>query len=175
MSAVIVAAPASRWPTAHRSWRTPCRPASAWSGSGFLVSLPDGPQYTNHLGTVHASALLAAAEAGSGAFLVRQFGEASGYLPVVRRLEAKFRKPPGGALPPGLVVPVEEVWDRRRGRERETYTLQGYSPVLGNRPPELNSPGGLQKPVVLVSSNEGASPADQRGQGSRASTRYSIT
>jgi len=51
-------------------------------------------------------------------------------------LEAKFRKPPGGALPPGLVVPVEEVWDRRRGRERETYTLQGYSPVLGNRPPE---------------------------------------
>ena len=136
MSAVIVAAPPSRWPTAHRSWRTPCRPASAWSGSGFLVSLPDGPQYTNHLGTVHASALLAAAEAGSGAFLVRQFGEASGYLPVVRRLEAKFRKPPGGALPPGLVVPVEEVWDRRRGRERETYTLQGYSPVLGNRPPE---------------------------------------
>ncbi len=55
------------------------------SGSGFLVSLPDGPQYTNHLGTVHASALLAAAEAGSGAFLVRQFGEASGYLPVFRR------------------------------------------------------------------------------------------
>src|SRR5712692_3405735 len=37
------------------------------SGSGFLVSLPDGPQYTNHLGTVHASALLAAAEAGSPA------------------------------------------------------------------------------------------------------------
>ena len=29
------------------------------------------------------------------------------------------------------------AWDRRRGRERETYTLQGYSPVLGNRPPEL--------------------------------------
>ena len=28
-----------------------------------LVCLPDGPQYTNHLGTVHASALLAVAEA----------------------------------------------------------------------------------------------------------------
>jgi len=79
------------------------------SGSGFLVSLPDGPQYTNHLGTVHASALLATAEAGSGAFLVRQFGEASGHLPVVRRLEAKFRKPARGRVAARACVPVEEV------------------------------------------------------------------
>ena len=40
--------------------------------SGFLVSLPAGPQYANHLGTIHAGALLAVAEAGSGAYLVRQ-------------------------------------------------------------------------------------------------------
>ena len=33
---------------------------AAPSQSGFLVSLPDRSQYTNHLGTVHASALLAA-------------------------------------------------------------------------------------------------------------------
>src|SRR3989442_13137707 len=26
-----------------------------------------------------------------------------------------------------------------RGTEREAYTLQGYSPVLGNRPPELRA------------------------------------
>jgi hypothetical protein len=32
-------------------------PAAA--GSGFLVSLPAGPQYANHLGTVHAVALSA--------------------------------------------------------------------------------------------------------------------
>jgi acyl-coenzyme A thioesterase PaaI-like protein len=44
-------------------------------GSGFLVSRPGGPRYTNHLGTVHAAALLAVAEAGSGAFLVRTFGD----------------------------------------------------------------------------------------------------
>ena len=37
--------------------------------SGFLVSLPEDPKYTNHVGTVHASALLAVAEAGSAAFL----------------------------------------------------------------------------------------------------------
>src|SRR5687768_16586134 len=45
----------------------------------FLVSLPGLPQYTNHLGTVHASALLAVAEAGSGAFLVRHLGDPAGY------------------------------------------------------------------------------------------------
>ncbi len=66
--------------------------------SGCLVSLPGLPQYTNHLGTVHASALLALAEAGSGACLLRQLGEASGYLPVVRRLTARFRRPANGRV-----------------------------------------------------------------------------
>ncbi|MGV3721038.1 MAG: PaaI family thioesterase [Actinomycetota bacterium] len=61
--------------------------------SGFLVTLPAGPEHGNHLGTVHASALLAVAEAGSGAFLVRHLGDADGLVPVVRRLDAKFRKP----------------------------------------------------------------------------------
>ena len=62
------------------------------SDSGLLVSLPPSPQYTNHLGTVHASALLALAEAGSAEFLLRHFGDVAGYVPVVRRLDAKFRK-----------------------------------------------------------------------------------
>lgn len=35
--------------------------------SGFLVALPADPEHGNHLGTVHASALLTVAEAGSGA------------------------------------------------------------------------------------------------------------
>src|SRR5262245_23280331 len=38
--------------------------------SGCLVYLPADPKYANHLGTVHASALLAVAEAGSGAALI---------------------------------------------------------------------------------------------------------
>ena len=54
-------------------------PAAA--GSGFLVSLPAGPQYANHLGTVHAVALLAVAEAGAGAFLARQAGVPAGLVP----------------------------------------------------------------------------------------------
>src|SRR6266849_9241306 len=63
-----------------------------------LLRLPSGDQYLNHLGTVHASAQLALAEASSGEFLLRHFGSAQGILPVVRRLEAKFRKPANGVV-----------------------------------------------------------------------------
>jgi acyl-coenzyme A thioesterase PaaI-like protein len=77
--------------------------------SGFLVSLPAGPQYTNHLGTVHAVALLAVAEAGAGAFLARQAGVPAGLVPVVRRLEAKFRRPATGRVSARCAVPPGEV------------------------------------------------------------------
>jgi acyl-coenzyme A thioesterase PaaI-like protein len=77
--------------------------------SGFLVALPAGPQYTNHLGTVHASALLAVAEAGSGAFLVEQLGASAGFIPVVRRLEATFRKPARGRVSARCTVSADEV------------------------------------------------------------------
>jgi acyl-coenzyme A thioesterase PaaI-like protein len=79
---------------------------------GFLVGLPDGPQYTNHLGTVHASALVAVAEAGSGEFLARHLGDggdAAGFVPVVRRLESKFRKPASGRVWARASVPPEQV------------------------------------------------------------------
>ena len=65
---------------------------------GKLLQLPTGEQYGNHLGTVHASALLALAEASSGEFLLRHFGSSAGFVPVVRRLEAKFRKPANGSV-----------------------------------------------------------------------------
>jgi len=80
---------------------------SAPQDSVFLVTLPEGPQFGNHLGTVHASALLAVAEAGSGAFLVKHLGTASGFVPVVRRLEAKFRKPARGRVSARCSSPPE--------------------------------------------------------------------
>jgi acyl-coenzyme A thioesterase PaaI-like protein len=87
----------------------------------LLVTLPAGPQYTNHLGTVHASALLAVAEAGSGAFLVRHLGSGDGFVPVVRRLEARFRKPASGPVSARASVSPDEVarWSQEladRGR-----------------------------------------------------------
>ena len=63
-----------------------------------LLTLAAGPQYLNHLGTVHAGALLALAEASSGEFLLRHLGHLEGIIPVVRRLESKFRKPAHGSV-----------------------------------------------------------------------------
>ncbi len=90
-------------------------------GSDFLISLPDDVKYTNHLGTVHASALFAVAEAASGLFLLRHFGEDAGLVPVVRRVEAKFRKPGRGRISARALVAPEEAsrWSEelaRRGR-----------------------------------------------------------
>lgn len=74
-----------------------------------LLRLPSGPQYLNHLGTVHASAQLALAEATSGEFLLRAFGPDSGVIPVVRRLESKFRKPARGSLTSTVTTPSEAL------------------------------------------------------------------
>jgi acyl-coenzyme A thioesterase PaaI-like protein len=112
--------------------------------SEFLVSLPDGPQYTNPLGTVHASALLAVAEAGSGEFLIRQLGSGLGYLPVVRRLEAKFRKPGSGQLWARAAVPQEEI-------ARWSAELSGRGRVSASVPVEVVDAAGV---VVLTAEVE---------------------
>ena len=81
-------------------------PAAA---DGFLVTLPAGPQHANHLGTVHASALLAVAEAGAGAFLARHMGDPAGFVPVVRRLDARFRRPASGRVSARAAIDPAEV------------------------------------------------------------------
>lgn len=63
-----------------------------------MLQLPAGGQYLNHLGAVHASALLALAEASSGEYLLKHFGSSEGVVPVVRHIEAKFRKPANGCV-----------------------------------------------------------------------------
>ena len=74
-----------------------------------LLRLPAGAQYLNHLGTVHASAQLALAEASSGEFLLRALGSASGVVPIVRRFESKFRKPAHGAVTSAVSTPQEAL------------------------------------------------------------------
>src|SRR5262249_14149422 len=81
-------------------------PAAA---DGFLVTLPAGPQHANHLGTVHASALLAVAEAGAGAFWARHMGDPAGFVPVVRRLDARFRRPASGRVSARAAIDPAEV------------------------------------------------------------------
>ncbi len=68
------------------------------SGPSEVLRLPAGAHYLNHLGTVHASAQLALAEASSGEFLLSHLGSADGLVPIVRRLQAKFRHPARGSV-----------------------------------------------------------------------------
>ena len=78
-------------------------------GDGALLRLPAGAQFLNHVGTVHASALLALAEATSGEFLLRHFGSSDGVIPLVRRMETKFRKPANGAVTSKATADAEEL------------------------------------------------------------------
>lgn len=68
------------------------------STSEGLLELPSGEQFLNHIGTVHAGAQLALAEACSGEFLLNAFADERGIVPVVRRVEAKFKKPANGRV-----------------------------------------------------------------------------
>jgi acyl-coenzyme A thioesterase PaaI-like protein len=73
------------------------RPAP--EGSGLLLELPDAPCYRNHVGTVHAAAQLALAEAASGELLMRTFPELQGQaVALLRRVESKFSNPMTGAI-----------------------------------------------------------------------------
>jgi len=66
--------------------------------SKFVLMLEDRPEYRNHLNTVHASALFALAEASSGLFLLGEFSELTDIVPVVRKVESKYRKPATGSV-----------------------------------------------------------------------------
>lgn len=76
----------------------------------FILQLPDASQLTNHLGTVHASAQLALAEATSGQILMSYFGDAAdNTLAVVRRMEAKFKSPMHGRIVSRSLVSEESL------------------------------------------------------------------
>jgi acyl-coenzyme A thioesterase PaaI-like protein len=68
------------------------------STSESLLELPAGGQFLNHVGTVHAGEQLALAEACSGEFLLKGLASESGIVPMVRRVETKFKKPATGRV-----------------------------------------------------------------------------
>lgn len=64
-----------------------------------ILTLPKRDEYSNHVGTVHASALFALAEASSGSHLQRNFSrDGSGVLAMLRASEIKYRKPAAGQI-----------------------------------------------------------------------------
>jgi acyl-coenzyme A thioesterase PaaI-like protein len=111
---------------------------------GDRVSLPAGEQYGNHLGTVHASALMAVAEAGSGDFLLCHWGDLQGLVPVVRRLEVKFRKPAQGRIFARALASAEEA-----ANWKAEWTAKGR--VLAAVPMEVTDENGV---VVLTGTVE---------------------
>lgn len=66
--------------------------------SKYLLMLSANENYGNHLGTVHASALFALAEASSGEILQREYAGIGEAVPVVRNVEAKYKKPAEGNI-----------------------------------------------------------------------------
>jgi len=85
-----------------------------------VLMLEDQEKYQNHLGTVHASAQYALAEASSGEILERNFGDWNGaYFPVVRRVEVKYKNPAKGALySAGLIEADSAVKAKKELAER---------------------------------------------------------
>ena len=106
---------------------------------GFLLQLGDSPDYQNHLGTVHASAQLALAEATSGEYLSQQFPEfGKSVLAVVRRLEAKFRNPLKGKVMSRARIPkddteklTEQLQTKGRGLISVEVEVVGADGVVG--------------------------------------------
>jgi acyl-coenzyme A thioesterase PaaI-like protein len=77
---------------------------------GAILTLPADPNYQNHLGTVHAGAQFALAEAASGQWLLNHFGaQAAGNLAVVRHADVKFRRPAAGELTAQADVAADEA------------------------------------------------------------------
>jgi acyl-coenzyme A thioesterase PaaI-like protein len=66
--------------------------------SGYLLMLDNRLEYRNHLDTVHASAQFALAEATSGYFLLNEFSKLADIVPVVRKVEVKYKKPVTGII-----------------------------------------------------------------------------
>ena len=63
-----------------------------------LLALDSERCHENHLGTIHASALFALAEATSGEFLIQSRGERTDVGGVVRRSTAKYARPATGVV-----------------------------------------------------------------------------
>ncbi|MBI2812689.1 MAG: DUF4442 domain-containing protein [Opitutae bacterium] len=69
------------------------------AGAAHLLELSFTEPLRNHLGTMHAAAQFALAEAASAECLQRHFGAAAGEVfAVVRGVEMKYRKPATGDL-----------------------------------------------------------------------------
>ncbi len=89
-----------------------------------ILMLEDSEKYQNHLGTVHASAQYALAEASSGEILERNFGNWNGeYFPVVRRGEVKYKNPAKGRLFSAGLIEADSAMKAKKELSERGRTL----------------------------------------------------
>ncbi len=91
--------------------------------SRYLLELDARPEYLNHIGTVHASALFALAEASSGVFLLKTFEAVEVIVPVVRNVEIKYKKPAHGMIRSTATLIDTGAVDILEKLERKSRTL----------------------------------------------------
>jgi acyl-coenzyme A thioesterase PaaI-like protein len=84
--------------------------AAAVGPEPALLELNPSACLMNHIGTIHAGALLTLAEASSGEWLMRTFPEFKDRtIAVVRRVEAKFKSPMNGKITARAVTAADEM------------------------------------------------------------------
>ena len=95
---------------------------------GYILTLANDVKFTNHLGTVHASALFSLAEATSGKFLLLNFPKHSeGLIPVVRKVEVKYKKPAFGQINSVAVIvddTIDNIDEQMTTRNRAIIKLK---------------------------------------------------
>jgi len=65
----------------------------------YIFEAKERPEHLNHLGTIHACVQLSLAEASSGEFLLKEFGEhRDEVIPLIRKTEVKYHRPANGTL-----------------------------------------------------------------------------
>ncbi len=94
----------------------------------YLLQLSPRDVHQNHLGTIHASVMIAVAEAGSGLFLQHHLEEEVArlegrILPIIRRIDAKFHQAGNGIVycrclmePDALYEVLDELKKRNRAK-----------------------------------------------------------
>ena len=93
----------------------------------FLLELPASKNLENHLGTVHASAQFALAEACSGELLLKIFEKQSNnIIPVVRKVATKFKNPANGKLTASasLLGNKEEIIEKLENKSRVIISVE---------------------------------------------------
>lgn len=98
----------------------------------YRLMLGNNPEYQNHLGTVHAGALFTLAEATSGHYLLEAFSDLSDIIPVVRKVEIKYRNPAAGKVYSTAKLSSPEKAEVIESLDQKKRALIGVAVTLHN-------------------------------------------